>query len=169
MICKIKKKIYFRDLLRDSSLKYFLHISFPNSHNFHFIFKRQKSLLISSEYTFFAKLFRITCECYLRKVTLVLSVFAVSWWGFKRWNVSGGAGREKNRPTLNDRQPFSMSETYERAWREAIWGKHNLAGVATATCKVQRKWDFFIVRHRDAREYSPPPYARRSLRALLVP
>jgi len=50
--------------------------------------------------------------------------------------------RKKNRPSLNDRQPLSMSKTYERAWREAIWGKHNLAGVASTARKVQRKWDF---------------------------
>jgi hypothetical protein len=32
-----------------------------------------------------------------------------------------------------------MSETYERAWREAIWEKRNLAGVASTARKVQRK------------------------------
>lgn len=65
-----------------------------------------------------------------------------------------------------------MSKTYERAWREAIWGKHNLAGVARRA-QGATKMRFFIVRHRDARECPlslpqpvPPTRAeRRSVRA----
>lgn len=67
---------------------------------------------------------------------------------------------------FNDRQPFSMSGTYEWAWLGAIWEKRNLAGVAHRT-QGATKMRFFIVRHRGARK--APPFSNLPSRGHFVP